>query len=370
MFRPLTFLTVIPLVLILSFGVGVVGAENTWVRNPSNPVLVPGPTAWDSWEVLIPRIYYDGSTYQMWYSGWSQSSNSQIGYATSSDGISWTKSTSNPVLSPGPSGAWDSRSVSSATVVNTGSAHMMWYQGTQRFSNGTTTRGIGLATSVDGITWTKSTENPVMQATPGIDQSYLSYPWVLKVADEYKMWYTCRSTSGSPVSVCFATSSDGIHWSKRSTSVFYGTGVSTWDLTDVYSPNVLFDGNVYGMWYSSCNSNYSKCQIGYAISKDGIAWLRAPGNPVLGPDVGTVWDSSDSVDNQGVVQVGGTFKLYYSADQGPYQNGNPQSYKIGLAESPAGFTLPEFQSFEIAAILPVLLGTSLVIVHLNNRRHR
>jgi hypothetical protein len=72
----------------------------TWVRHPS-AVLEPGPSSWDGYHVFSPGVVFDGVSYHMWYTGaWGYGTNLggfQIGYATSPDGISWTKDPANPV---------------------------------------------------------------------------------------------------------------------------------------------------------------------------------------------------------------------------------------------------------------------------------
>ena len=87
----------------------------------------------------------------MWYwSGW------QIGRATSSDGILWTKDASNPVLSEGQSG----KAVAQPNVLLEGGTYKMWFrQGPADDSS------IGYAESPDGVHWTLSPYNPVL--TPG-----------------------------------------------------------------------------------------------------------------------------------------------------------------------------------------------------------
>jgi len=333
--------------------------NTNWVRSSSNPVLSPGETGWDSWQIMIPRLLYDGSTYKMWYTGLNTTGNPMIGYASSADGVTWTKH-GNPVLVTGSGGEWDSSSAHAGFVFKNESAYMMWYHGSRKSSDGTAVDGIGLATSTDGISWTKFPANPVITQT-AIDGGYLDYPWVLMVGDRFDMYYACQaSQSDAYAKICLADSTDGIHWSKRSTPVFMGSGrEGDWDASNVYSPNVLYDGHVYGMWYSACNcakSGITIYQIGFATSPDGIKWTRASKSPILGPSSNGAWDSSDSVDNQGIVQVDGGFRLYYSADQGPLdKDGAPKSYKIGFAESPVGFAIPEFPNYGVLVMVALLL---------------
>ena len=82
-------------------------AQTKWFRYKGNPVLKPGPDgAWDSRMVWIDKVIVKDSRYHVWYSG-DGSLYYAIGYATSADGITWTKHTSNPVLKQGLRGSWE-----------------------------------------------------------------------------------------------------------------------------------------------------------------------------------------------------------------------------------------------------------------------
>nr|MDO8134773.1 hypothetical protein [Candidatus Njordarchaeum guaymaensis] len=103
-------------------------AGSGWTKSGSNPVLSPGPLGvWDDENVADPCVIRDASTYKMWYSGFDGGS-WRIGYATSSDGITWTKHPGNPVLDLGTSGSWDDAGVSTPWVIKEDSTYMMWYE--------------------------------------------------------------------------------------------------------------------------------------------------------------------------------------------------------------------------------------------------
>ena len=53
----------------------------------------------------------------------------QIGYASSSDGTTWTKYASNPVMKTDQSGDWDNLGVMTPSVIKNGSTYQMWYTG-------------------------------------------------------------------------------------------------------------------------------------------------------------------------------------------------------------------------------------------------
>jgi predicted GH43/DUF377 family glycosyl hydrolase len=120
-----------------------------WTKQPS-PVLSPAsdPSAWDSTSVYGPAVFWNGQIFGLWYSGINQSLVApRIGFATSPDGASWTRSSNNPILSPGPPGSWDSAGVEQPSVVQVGNNYMMYYDG---YSNSQGQR-IGLALSPQGF---------------------------------------------------------------------------------------------------------------------------------------------------------------------------------------------------------------------------
>jgi len=88
-----------------------------------NPVLEPGPEAWDSITVDKPAVLKDGGVYRMWYTGDAVFNDSTehewaIGYATSPDGVVWEKSAESPVFEPSRvEGTFDSVRVANPSVV-------------------------------------------------------------------------------------------------------------------------------------------------------------------------------------------------------------------------------------------------------------
>jgi len=215
-------------------------AENgQWIKYSGNPVLTPNPNAWDSVFVTSPRVIFDGTTYRMWYVG-GHSGATDIGYANSTDGVNWQKYPTF-VLSPGPNGSWDSARVWLGSVLWNGSIFFMWYQGSSAiaYPNG----AIGLATSTDGITWVKYSGNPVLTPTTA-DQKGIATPFVVRLISTYSMWYAGRSATDSITRILYATSPDGIRWTKWPNPVLSPSlNVSAWDSSSVFSPSVIFAGS-------------------------------------------------------------------------------------------------------------------------------
>lgn len=249
-------------------------AESTngilWTKHPANPVLQPaGGTAWDSNGRLQATVLKDGLTYKMWFSG-TDGNLWQTGYATSPDGVAWTVYAGNPVLRVGPSGSWDAMEANQPVVIKDGGLFKMWYVGCDAAY---TACSIGYATSTNGITWIKYAGNPVLTGTPGqwdgIIAMWLS---VLKNGNVYEMWYTGEKGIGR------ATSTDGIHWTKYAGNPVLTTG---WGGGTVVQPSVLLESGTYKMWFRHTVGGQSS--IGYAESPDGIHWTVHPSNPVLTP---------------------------------------------------------------------------------------
>ena len=234
-------------VVILFGGWSDLFAQTVWTKYSGNPVLDLGSSGdWDGSGVILPAVIIESETFKMWYHG-DDGSATRIGYATSEDGVMWTRSESNPVLVLGSSGSWDGVSILDPTVLFDGSNYHMWYQG----YNGSSRR-IGYATSEDGVTWTKSESNPVVDLGPSgsWDSSELRSPFVILDGELYRMWYT--GSNGSDQRFGYATSTDGVSWTKHDGNPIIGRGVSgSWDSVWMASPRVLMNGSLYEMMYSA-----------------------------------------------------------------------------------------------------------------------
>lgn len=118
--------------------------QTKWTKYEGNPIaLDPGaPGEWDDTYAVSGPILFDDGIYKMWYGGGDDVCTFRTGYATSDDGITWTKYEGNPVLDLGASGEWDEHNVIAASVLFENGIYKMWYSG----EDGSNTR-IGYATS-------------------------------------------------------------------------------------------------------------------------------------------------------------------------------------------------------------------------------
>jgi len=265
-------------------------AESTngidWTRPLTQAVLFEGnPGEWDEREIGQPSVIEQGGLYQMWYFGGNNDQINQIGYATSTNGIDWIKYAGNPVLTIGDPGQWDETEVGGPRVLYDGTTYHMWYHG---FS-GACCDSIGYATSTDGINWTKYAGNPVFgPGDPGQwDEGFVFFSAVITDSGQLHMWY---STAFKPfgVGIGYVTSTDGISWTRFLSAPVVTVGdPGTWDEHYVFAPTVLENQNTYHMWYTGSPGGPSS--FGYATSPDGISWTKSISNPVFSPGEPGQW---------------------------------------------------------------------------------
>ncbi|KPL08526.1 hypothetical protein AMJ86_00200 [bacterium SM23_57] len=241
--------------------------DSGWSWYPGNPVLTPGPGLWDDHDVGSPCVIKDGDTYKMWYLGSPDANvNWKIGYATSSDGLTWVKHP-DPVLEYVPD-TWE-ESLSSMYVIKDGDTLRMWY-----VDEGLGKSGLGYAISTDGINWSKSIENPVLQ--PGDlgswDDEFIIVPTVIQENGKYRLWYTGAGDPefGPPWQTGFAMSDDGIHWTRDPNNPVLQVGnPGEWDEDWALSCDIFkINDSTYKMLYSG--SDLEEYHLGLAtISEMG-----------------------------------------------------------------------------------------------------
>ncbi len=322
-------------------------SQTVWQKYASNPVLAPS----QEWEaangVIGPRVIKVGNVYKMWYTG--LGSNRQIGLATSTDGIHWTK-TPNPVLSYGQPGNFDADHVDYASVLFHNNQYWMWYTG---WNSGV--RQIGLATSPDGVNWTKYSGNPVL--TVGGSSTWEAQsvfaPCVIFDGNAFKMWY---NASGQYVQAGgYAESNDGIHWNKHQNNPVLTPVPNFWESNAVGINTVVRTNGLYQMWYGGGDGSISR--LGYAVSADGVHWERYGNNPILAPGGPGAWDST-TLGGFWVLRENNLFKMWYSGR-------SDNIWKIGYAESNEGssddFALGFDGSDDIVSLPPNFISTPTAI---------
>lgn len=238
-----------------------------WETLPADPVLEPTPGSWDYLGVRNPCVLHGGASYEMWYEGQGED-HTRFGYATSPDGVVWTKYEGNPILDVGPPGSWDDTDIWGASVIFNGSTYEMWYSGFDGDKD-----YIGYATSPDGTEWTKHEQNPVLDVgLPGSwDDAEVADPHVLLTGSEYQMWFA---------------GFDGLQWRTGYASFTYGGGwvkyegnpvlregnAGEWDDRYAAGPSVLRFGETYHLYYFGYSG--TRFQIGLAVDSTAVGGIE------------------------------------------------------------------------------------------------
>ncbi len=287
-----------------------------WVKYEGNPVLTVGASgSWEADHVHNAVVIKEGSIYKMWYNGY-DGQRSRTGYATSPDGINWTKYSGNPVLS-----------ATIGTIIFEDGVYKAWA--------GLLEGGdIGYWTSSDGINWTQYAGNPVLRHGTGWESVAISDPMVIKDGSTYKMWYQ-GGEPGSQHRIGYATSPDGINWTKYAGNpIFIPEALGTWAI----NPFILKEGSLYKIWYGDAGgSPGGSIRIFYATSTDGINWVKYPTNPVITNAGGFDWQHALG---PWIINDNGDYKMWYTGqNNGQMKIGYAISYYV--PDVSPGFTCDE-----------------------------
>ena len=277
----------------------------------------------------------DGATWKLWYTG-DDSSKKRIAYATSADGVAWTKG--GKVIAPEDPGANANYSFGAfaPTVVKLDGSYRMLLTGRKLVSGTTFQTKVMDATSADGIEWTAPSPalNPSGTSSK-FDFSNLNAPDVLADpadnAAPFKLYYagnTVDANGNFHTRIGYATSQNGASYSK----VTNGAGVNPDNsVLDIGALSASFDARQasglsvampasatpkYAGFYWGTRGSDFKPRLGAATSPDGSAWTKvagpATGGALLALGGGAAFDNGGQRD-PGVLYDAGTFQLYFTA---------------------------------------------------------
>ena len=266
------------------------GAQEPTVLYEANPVILSANA--------------DGKIWKMWYTnGWTNPV--VINYAESNDGITWTQYTSNPVISDG------SFNVLHGFVLHLGSTYYA-YEGNDAGANNGTTPQLDLWTATDGVTFTLAHSAVLSVGSAGAwDHEEVDDPVVWVSGGMWYMLYQGRSSV--LYSVGLATSSDGITWTKYASNpvITNGTGSALND------KNIVLDGNLYYLWGgTSPQGSGLPTDISMWSSPDLHTWTTCTKNPIYERvliDEGPNAPTAGQVGDISLVELNGTVYGYYDA---------------------------------------------------------
>ena len=204
-----------------------------WQRVMDDPVQFSGEPDYSMEGLLLASVLVEpDGTWVMYFTALLEGSliRSGIGRATAIDPAGpWTIDKSLVLVTDSPE-RWDGNGIFSRTVIRTETGYVMYYSGVDVHPR-TPVNQIGMATSPDGISWTKhddpvTTDRLYAESDPvfGVgrkgswDESGVYYPQVLRTEENWVMLYIGSQNEGfqRTTNVGFATSSDGIIWERYS----------------------------------------------------------------------------------------------------------------------------------------------------------
>lgn len=298
-------------------------------------VLDTGPPwAFDADWTASPCVLADDGAYRMWYSAHFDAKPAQtvrgIGLALSDDGRDWRRAAhGKPILTPGAPGALDDAQVFAPKVLFDGRLYRMWYTGQPRarHSSGFGYYRVFLATSPDGVAWTRANEGrPVIDlgAAGAPDAVQAATPAILQEEGEYFAWYAAFSPAANH-SICLARSRDGVHFEK-----LHGGRPVEGLQKFPFAPTVAKIGGRYLMLYMSLAGEPRSLHA--AVSDDRIHWrpLR-DGRPVL-PLGGAKDFDRDLIGHGSLLVEGDRLRLWYTGYRRERNATSPLTLRIGLAE--------------------------------------
>lgn len=240
-----------------------------WVPDARNP-LFEG-TGRDTWDREIRErgfVLREPDGWKLWYTGYDsrKSETKSLGLATSPDGVRWTRHPGNPVFSR----SW----TEDVFVVKRDGVYHMFAEGegdiAHRLSSG------------DGVRWEDHGRLDVRTRSGApIPPGPYGTPTVWVEGDTWNLFYE-RDDEG----IWLARSKDLKVWTNVQDEPVIGLGPAEYDRRAVALNQVVrFRGRYYGVYHANADPEWkgpwTTC---LAVSDDLVRWEKYPGNPVIRSD--------------------------------------------------------------------------------------
>jgi predicted GH43/DUF377 family glycosyl hydrolase len=226
----------------------------------------------------------------------------------------WTRLAADPIVSP-KGDTFESAGTFNPSVVRKDGEFAMLYRAQDR--NGTSS--LGYATSGDGIHFTRRPEPVMVSEAPYEKGGGVEDPRLQRIGDTYYLTYTgYNNVDGAAADkkdaqLCLATSTDLIHWQRKGVILpsFKGKWNVKWTKSGAIVPEKI--NGKYWMYYLA-DAKGKDTQMGVAYSDDLLHWTEALDHPVLSSRPNSFDSQVVEPGPAPIITPQGIFLIYNGAD--------------------------------------------------------
>jgi hypothetical protein len=267
-----------------------------------NPVFQG--TGTDTWDKNIRERGYilkEDDGYKMWYTGFNANEDPTmyLGYATSDDGIQWTRHAGNPIF--------DEYWTEDVHVVKHEGRYYMVAEGVDDIAH--------MLTSDDGIHWQRQGDLDIRKVNGDpIDPGAYGTPTLWIEDDNWYLLYE-RGDLG----IWLAVSADHKVWTNVQDDPVIELGPGAYDAEGVAINQVIkYQGRYYAYYHGTPDEDWSTWNSNVAVSDDLIHWTKYDKNPIMT----TVGDDTN-ISSPILVHDGKQYRLYTMHKNVRVYNPNP-----------------------------------------------
>jgi beta-1,2-mannobiose phosphorylase / 1,2-beta-oligomannan phosphorylase len=216
----------------------------------------------------------------------------------------------NPVFKGSASDTWDQMIRERGYILREDGIYYMWYTGYN--GSDTVEKHLGLATSTDGLLWTRYKDNPIFSSGWVEDMSVIKHDGI------YYMFAEGRGDTAH-----LLTSSDRIHWEEKGQLDIRKSNGEPIDKGSFGTPAIWYED---GIWYLF----YERDDLGIwlAGSTDMKVWTNKQDEPVL--KMGPEYYDQFAVAMDQIIKYNGRYYGYYHASQ--YKDWHEWSSCVAMSE--------------------------------------
>jgi len=236
-----------------------------FVAYKNNPVFTG--TGTDTWDQKIRErgyILHEDGIFYMWYTGYkgAETTEKHLGLATSSDGLNWTRYKDNPI--------YDSGWVEDMSVINHNGVYYMFAEG-----RGDTAH---MLTSADRIHWEekgaldirKSDGSPIGRGSYGTPSIWY----------EDSLWYLFYERED--LGIWLATSHDLKVWTNTQDDPVIKMGPEIYDQYGLAMDQIIkYKGKYFGYYHATEFKDWHEWTSCIAMSEDLLHWTKFYNNPIM-----------------------------------------------------------------------------------------